>query len=209
MPFSVNLNINLYLFIIENFSMLVGRQAPAFTAPAYINGKIVSDFSLRQFIGNKYVLLVFYSKDFTAICQSELAAFQERLADFESRDTVLVACSTDTADVHAGAAKVPQSEGGLQGITFPIVGDANKSITTNYEVISGEYEYSEEGLLQASNEMIALRASFLIDKSGMVQHQLVNFFTMGRNVDEAIRMVDALRHVQENGQVCMANWEKD
>ncbi|MDA0912699.1 MAG: peroxiredoxin [Bacteroidetes bacterium] len=187
--------------------MLVGQQAPNFVGRAFINGEIVSDFSLESFRDKRYVFLIFYPKDFTAICQSELVAFQERLADFESRDTALVACSTDTADVHAGAAKVPQNEGGLQGITFPIIGDANKTIATNYGVLSGEYEYDEAGFLEASNEMISLRASFLIDKSGMVQHESINFFTIGRNVDEALRMVDALRHVQENGAVCMANWK--
>ena len=186
--------------------MLVGQQAPSFSARAYVNGEIVTDFSLSQFLGKKYVYLLFYPKDFTGICQSEVVAFQNRLSDFETRDTALVACSTDTADVHAAAAGVPQSQGGLEGVTFPLIGDANKSITTNYDVISGEYHYSDDGLLSGTTEMTSLRASFLIDKSGMVQHELINFFTIGRNVDEALRMVDALRNVQENGEVCMANW---
>lgn len=188
--------------------MLVGQTAPDFSARAYVNGDIVSDFNLAQYAGKKYVLLLFYPKDFTSICQSELLAFQARIADFEARDTAVIACSTDTADVHAAAARVPASQGGIQGVTFPIIGDANKTIATNYDVLSGEYAYAEDGTVSATTEMTTLRASFLIDKQGMVHHQLVNFFTIGRHVDEALRMVDALRNVQENGQVCMANWSK-
>ena len=186
--------------------MLVGQQAPYFNARAYINDEIIPDFSLDQYKGKKYVLLVFYPKNFTSICQSELLAFQAQLADFDARDTAVVACSTDTADVHAAAARVPASEGGIEGVTFPIVGDANKTIATNYDVLSGEYEYAEDGTVSATTEMTTLRASFLIDKNGMVHHQLINFFTIARHVDEALRMVDALRNVQENGQACMANW---
>lgn len=189
--------------------MLVGKPAPHFSARAHVDGRIVSNLSLADYRDKQYVLLLFYPKDFTGLCQSELVAFQERLSDFEARNTAIIACSTDTVDTHAAACRVPQSEGGLQGITFPIIGDASKTITTNYDVISGEYEYTEDGLLESATEMIALRASFLIDKSGIVQHELINFFTIGRNVDEALRMVDALRHVQENGQTCPANWHKD
>jgi peroxiredoxin (alkyl hydroperoxide reductase subunit C) len=189
--------------------MLVGKTAPHFSSSAFIDGKIVRNFSLDSYKGKQNVLLIFYPKDFTGLCQSELVAFQERLSDFEERNTAVVACSTDTADAHAAAARMPQKKGGIEGVTFPIVSDANKTIATNYDVISGDYEYSDEGLLTCDSEMIALRGSFLIDKNGMVQHQLVNFFTLGRSVDEALRMVDALCHVQESGQGCPANWTKD
>ena len=189
--------------------MLVGRTAPHFSSNAYVDGKIVPNFSLETYRGKKNVLLIFYPKDFTSLCQSELVAFQDRLADFESRDTAVVACSTDTADAHAAAARVPRDQGGIQGVQFPIVSDANKTIATNYDVINGEYEYSEDGLLTCGAEMISLRASFLIDKNGMVQHELINFFTLGRSVDEALRMADALCHVQEHGEGCPANRTKD
>ena len=186
--------------------MLVGQQAPHFSARAYVNGEIIPDFSLDQYKGKQYVLLVFYPKNFTSICQSELLAFQAQLADFEARDTAVVACSTDTADVHAAAARVPASAGGIEGVTFPVVGDASKTVATNYDVLSGEYDRDEDGRGSDSTEMSTFGASFLIDKNGMVHHQLINFFTIARHVDEALRMVDALRNVQENGQVCMANW---
>lgn len=188
--------------------MLVGKTAPHFSSSAYIDGKVVRNFSLDSYNGKQNVLLIFYPKDFTGLCQSELVAFQERLGDFEDRNTAVVACSTDTADTHAAAARVPQDQGGIEGVTFPIVSDANKTIATNYDVISGDYEYSDEGLLTCNSEMTALRGSFLIDKNGMVQHQLLNFFTLGRSVDEALRIVDALCHVQESGQGCPANWTK-
>ena len=155
--------------------MLVGKTAPHFSTNAYVDGKIVRNFSLESYKGKQNVLLIFYPKDFTSLCQSELVAFQEQLSEFEARNTAVIACSTDTADSHAAAARVPQNQGGLEGVTFPIVSDANKTIATNYDVISGDYEYSEEGLLTSDSEMIALRGSFLIDKNGMVQHQLVNF----------------------------------
>ena len=201
--------LNFALQILNNIAMLVGKTAPHFSTNAYVDGKIVRNFSLESYKGKQNVLLIFYPKDFTSLCQSELVAFQEQLSEFEARNTAVIACSTDTADSHAAAARVPQNQGGIEGVTFPIVSDANKTIATNYDVISGDYEYSEEGLLTCDSEMIALRGSFLIDKNGMVQHQLVNFFTLGRSVDEALRMADALCHVQESGQGCPANWTKD
>jgi peroxiredoxin (alkyl hydroperoxide reductase subunit C) len=98
--------------------------------------------------------------------------------------------------------------GGIQGITYPIVADTTKTISTNYGVLFGEYEYNEEGMLTAKGPMIALRGLFLIDKNGVVMHQLVNFFPLGRSVSEALRMVDALQYFEEKGEVCPANWEK-
>ncbi len=189
-------------------AVLVGRKAPHFSSPAVVDGNIVDNFSLDQYLGKKYVIFFFYPKDFTFVCPTELHAFNERLADFESRDVAVVACSTDTAESHHAYLGISKENGGIQGIKYPIVADANKTISTNYDVLTGEYEYDEEGNLSATNDLVAYRGLFLIDKDGVVQHQLVNNLPLGRNVDEAMRMVDALRHVEENGEVCPANWDE-
>jgi peroxiredoxin (alkyl hydroperoxide reductase subunit C) len=188
---------------------LVGRKAPAFKAAAVINGgTIVQDFSLDQYIGKKHVVFFFYPKDFTFVCPTELHAFQEKLAEFESRGVAVVACSTDTEESHWGWLQMSKKDGGIKGITYPIVADTNKTISDAFGVLNGEYQYDEDMRLVASGDMIAFRGLFLIDKQGTVQHMLINNFPLGRSVDEAIRMVDALQFFEENGEVCPANWTK-
>jgi peroxiredoxin (alkyl hydroperoxide reductase subunit C) len=190
-------------------SVLVGKKAPSFSAEAVINGKeIVENFSLDQYIGKNPVVFFFYPKDFTFVCPSELHAFQSALADFEAHGAKVVACSTDTPESHWGWLQVPKNKGGIEGITYPIVADTTKTISEAFGVLAGEYEYDMEGNLVASGPMIAYRGLFLIDKEGTVMHQVVNHFPLGRNVDEAIRMVDALQFHEENGEVCPANWTK-
>ncbi len=189
-------------------AVLVGKKAPAFENAAVINGgEFVENFSLDQYKG-KYVVLFFYPKDFTFVCPTELHAFQERLADFKKRNVEIVAVSTDTEQSHWGWLQLPKSQGGIQGVTYPIVADTNKTISYNYDVLAGDWEYDEKGNLDAKGEMIAYRGLFLIDKEGIVRHQIVNDLPLGRNVDEAIRMVDALQFFEENGEVCPANWQK-
>ncbi len=189
-------------------SVLVGKKAPVFNAQAVINGEIVENFSLEQYVGKKHVIFFFYPKDFTFVCPTELHAFQENLSEFTKRNVAVVSCSTDTEQSHWGWLQVPKSKGGIEGITYPLVADTTKTISTNYGVLTGEYSLNEEGQLTASGEMIAYRGLFLIDKQGIVRHQLVNDLPLGRNVDEAIRMVDALQYYEENGEVCPANWVK-
>ncbi len=190
-------------------SVLVGKKAPSFSAGAVINGKeVVSGFSLDQYIGKNEVLFFFYPKDFTFVCPSELHAFQAKLGEFESRGVKVVACSTDTEESHWGWLQVPKNKGGIEGVTYPLVADTSKTISEAFGVLAGEYEYDMDGRLEASGPMIAYRGLFLIDKNGVVMHQLVNNFPLGRNVDEALRMVDALQFFQENGEVCPANWTK-
>lgn len=190
-------------------SVLVGKAAPLFNAKALINGEeIVDDFSLEQFLGKKHVLLFFYPKDFTFVCPTELHAFQEKLAEFEKRNVALVACSTDTEQSHWGWLQVAKEHGGIKGITYPIIADTTKTISLNYGILEGDYDYNEDGELIATGPMIAFRAVFLIDKEGVVQHQLVNSDALGRSVDEALRVVDALQYSEEHGQVCPANWKK-
>lgn len=188
---------------------LVGKKAPSFKAAAVVNGgEIVADFSLDQYLGKNHVVLFFYPKDFTFVCPSELHAFQSKLAEFEQRGVKVVACSTDTEESHWGWLQVPKDKGGIQGIKYPIVADTAKTISDAYGVLFGEYDYDTEGNMIATGPMIAFRGLYLIDKEGIVQHQLVNNLPLGRNVDEAIRMVDALQFVEENGEVCPANWVK-
>ena len=190
-------------------AVLVGKKAPDFSAAAVINGiEIVENFTLNQYLGKKNVVLFFYPKDFTFVCPTELHAFQEKLAEFEDRDTQVIAVSTDTEQSHWGWLTLPKNKGGIQGVTYPIVADTNKTISSNYDVLAGEWSYDENDNLTAQGELIAYRGLFLIDKEGTVQHQLVNNLPLGRNVDEALRMVDALTFFEENGEVCPANWSK-
>ena len=188
--------------------VLVGKKAPEFTAQAVINGgEIVGNFSLSDYKG-KYVVLFFYPKDFTFVCPSELFAFQEALAEFESKNVQVIGVSTDTEQSHWGWLQMPKNQGGIQGVTYPLVADTNKTISANYDVLVGSWDYNDEGEMTAEGEMIAYRGLFLIDKEGKVRHQLVNDLPLGRNVDEAMRMVDALQFFEENGEVCPANWAK-
>ena len=189
--------------------VLVGKKAPSFKAAAVVNGgEIVQDYSLDQFIGENHVLLFFYPKDFTFVCPSELHAFQAKLAEFEARGVKVVAASTDTEESHWGWLQVPKEKGGIQGVTYPIVADTSKTISDSYGVLAGDYDYDMDGNMIANGPMIAYRGLFLIDKEGTVMHELVNMFPLGRNVDEALRMVDALQFFEENGEVCPANWQK-
>ncbi|MDF1674807.1 MAG: peroxiredoxin [Vicingaceae bacterium] len=189
--------------------VLVGKKAPGFSAQAVINGgEIVNNFTLEQFKG-KYVVLFFYPKDFTFVCPTELFAFQEKLEDFKSRNVEVVAVSTDTEQSHWGWLQMPKNAGGIQGVKYPLVADTNKTISMNYDVLAGDFDWNEEGEMIATGELIAYRGLFLIDKEGIVKHQLVNDLPLGRNVDEAIRMVDALQFNEQHGEACPANWNKE
>jgi len=188
-------------------AVLVGKKAPKFNAQAVVNGgEFVENYSLEQFEGKKHVILFFYPKDFTFVCPTELFAFQEKLAEFEKRNVQIVAVSTDTEQSHWGWLQMPKAQGGIQGVKYPLVADTNKTISKNYDVLAGDYFYDDNEQLQADGELIAYRGLFLIDKDGIVRHQLVNDLPLGRNVDEALRMVDALQFTEEHGEACPANW---
>ncbi|MFT7614462.1 MAG: peroxiredoxin (alkyl hydroperoxide reductase subunit C), partial [Parvicellaceae bacterium] len=160
--------------------------------------QIVGDFTLEQFKG-KYVILFFYPKDFTFVCPTELFASQEKIAEFESRSVQLIGVSMDTEQSHWGWLQMEKNKGGIQGVTYPLVADTYKTISANYDVLVGERDYNEEGNMTATDEMIAYRGLFLIDPNGTVRHQLANDLPLGRNVDEALRMVGALQYFEENG----------
>lgn len=187
---------------------LVGKKAPLFTAPAVVNGnQIVEDFSLGQYIGKQEVLFFFYPKDFTFVCPTEILAFQAKLAEFEKRGVALIGCSTDTAESHFAWLNTPKNKGGIEGVKYPVVADESKAISMNYGVLGGQYNYNEEGdLFFDGVAPIAYRGTYFIDKEGIVRHESINFFPIGRNIDEYIRIVDAWHHNLEHGEVCPANW---
>lgn len=188
--------------------VLVGKKAPSFTADAVINGgEIVENFSLQEYLGKKNVVFFFYPMDFTFVCPTELIAFEEKRAEFEERDTVLVACSTDTKYTHLAWLNTERNKGGIKGVTYPLVADNSKMISINFGVLAGEYTLVNNQLHFEGNP-VAYRGLFLIDKQGIVRHQLVNDLPLGRNVDEALRMVDALNFHEANGEVCPANWNR-
>lgn len=190
-------------------SVLVGKKAPSFSAGAVVNGmEIVQNFSLDQYVGKNHVLFFFYPKDFTFVCPTELHAFQAKLDEFEKRGVKVVACSTDTEESHWSWLQMPKNKGGIEGVKYPIVADTAKTISDAYGVLAGDYDYDEEGNLIANGPMIAYRGLFLINKEGVVMHQVVNFFPLGRSVNEALRMVDALQHFEQNGEVCPADWKE-
>jgi peroxiredoxin (alkyl hydroperoxide reductase subunit C) len=190
-------------------AVLVGKKAPAFKATAVINGEEFEDnFSLDQYLGKQHVVLFFWPLDFTFVCPTEILAFQEKLAEFEKRNVAVVGCSIDSHFSHYAWLQTPKEKGGIQGVTFPMVADTAKTIATNYDVLAGEYSYNENGEMEFAGEAVAYRALFLIDKDGIVRHQLVNDLPLGRNVEEALRMVDALQHFEDKGEVCPANWEQ-
>jgi len=173
---------------------LVSRKAPDFNAQAVVNKQIVDGFSLAQF-EEKYVVLFFYPLDFTFVCPTELHAFQEKMEDFQSRNVEVVAVSTDSCYSHLAWVNTPKAKGGIQGVEYPLVSDFNKSISRDYGVL-------------LEDQGVALRGLFLIDKDGVVQHEVINNLPLGRSVDEVIRMVDALQFTEKYGEVCPANWKK-
>lgn len=188
---------------------LVGKKAPLFNAPAVINGEeIVENFSLDQFIGKKEVIFFFYPKDFTFVCPTEILAFQEKLEEFKKRGVEVVGASCDTEETHLAWLNVPKDQGGIQGVTYPLVADTAKTIAHNFGVLAGDWNYDEEGALIFEGAPVAYRGSFLIDKEGIVRHETINDLPLGRNIDEMIRLVDAWHHVEKHGEVCPANWEE-
>jgi peroxiredoxin (alkyl hydroperoxide reductase subunit C) len=190
-------------------AVLVGKKAPVFSATAVVNGsEIVNDFSLEQYSGKKYVVFFFYPADFTFVCPTELLAFQDKLKEFEKRKVAVVGCSVDSEFSHWKWLQTELKDGGIKGVKYPLVADLSKTISENYDVLAGNYDYSEDGDIIFKGTPKAYRGLFLIDKEGVVRHQIVNDMPLGRSVTETLRMVDALQFVEENGEVCPADWHK-
>lgn len=176
-----------------NNPVLVGRSAPQFKAKAVVKGKVVEEFSLTHFL-DRYVVFFFYPLDFTFVCPTELHAFQEMLPEFEKRNAQVVGCSIDSWFSHLAWLSTPKNKGGIEGVEYPLVSDIHKNIAHEYNVLK-------------ENEGIAYRGLFLIDKQGIIRHQLVNDLPLGRSVEEVLRMLDALIHFEKDGEVCPANWK--
>ena len=188
---------------------LIGKKAPVFKADAVVNGgEFIENFSLEQYIGKKEVVFFFYPLDFTFVCPTELLAFQAKLHEFEKRNVAVVGCSIDSKFSHWAWLNTDKNNGGIKGVTYPIVADLTKTIAENYGVLAGEYDYDEEGNSIFVGNPVAYRGSFLIDKSGIIRHCVINDLPLGRSVDETLRMLDALQFVEQNGEVCPANWKE-
>lgn len=174
-------------------SVLVTKQAPDFRAKAVMPDGSFKDVSLSDYRG-KYVVLFFYPLDFTFVCPTEIIAFSEASKEFEALGVQVLGCSIDSHFTHLAWRETPRTKGGLGEIRYPLVADLSKKIAESYDVLLPDG--------------IALRGLFLIDKAGVVRHQVVNDLPLGRNVEEALRMVKALQFFEANGEVCPANWKE-
>ncbi|MBI3920081.1 MAG: peroxiredoxin [Armatimonadetes bacterium] len=172
---------------------LVTKEAPDFTAKAVMPDNSFADVTLSSYRG-KYVILYFYPLDFTFVCPSEILAFNTKLEEFKKRNTEVLGVSVDSHYTHCAWRQTPVAKGGLGELGYPLVADLDKSIARAYDVLL--------------NDSVALRGLFLIDKEGVVRHQVINDLPLGRNVDEALRMVDALQFTEQHGEVCPANWRE-
>lgn len=175
--------------------MLVTRKAPDFTAPAVLaNGSIVNDFELSKNLGKNGAVLFFWPKDFTFVCPSEIIAMDKRVKAFSERGVNVIGVSIDSDVVHFAWRNTPVNEGGIGQVSFPMVSDITKQISRDYDVLFGG--------------AVALRGSFIIDENQIVRHATINDLPLGRNMDEYLRLVDAILFHKEHGEVCPAGWQK-
>ncbi len=189
---------------------LVGRKAPLFKAPAVINAEeIVENFSLEQFLGKNEVVLFFYPRDFTFICPTEIIAFQQKLPEFKKRGVEIVGVSTDTEETHLAWLMTPQDRGGIEGVTYPLVADVSKTISMAYGVLGGEYLMNSMNQWEFRGTPVALRGTFLIDREGIVRHEYINDYSVGRNIEDTFRMVNAWQHFVKSGELCTADWAEE
>ncbi len=175
-------------------AVLVGKQAPDFSASAVLGNNEIKDIKLSEFVKGKYTLLFFYPLDFTFVCPSEIIAFDHRLEEFKKRNVEVIGCSIDSPFTHLAWKNTPVEKGGIGKVGYTLVSDVKHEIIQAYDVESAGG--------------VAFRGAFLIDKEGVVRHQYVNDGPLGRNVDEFIRLVDALQFTEEHGEVCPAGWQK-
>lgn len=173
-------------------SVLVTKEAPDFTAQAVMPDNSIAELKLSSYRG-KYVVLFFYPLDFTFVCPSEIIAFDKAVKKFKERNAVVLGVSVDSQFTHWAWRQVPRNKGGIGEIGYPLIADLDKKIARDYDVLL--------------NESVALRGLFLIDTHGVVRHQIVNDLPLGRSVDEALRILDALQYTEEHGEVCPANWK--
>ena len=191
---------------------LVGKKFPNLNVDAMNEmGDTFKINVLEEAINNKKkVVLFWYPKDFTFVCPTELHAFQAALPEFEKRNTIVIGASCDTPEVHFAWLNIKKEEGGIEGVTYPILADSNRNLSSILNIldITAETYDEETGTIQVEGDNVTYRATYIIDEDGVVQHESINNMPLGRNVGEYILLVDALTHVQEKGEVCPANWEE-
>lgn len=190
---------------------LVGKKFPNLTVDAIsFMGDNLRINVLDEAVKNKKkVLLFWYPKDFTFVCPTELHAFQAALQEFENRNTMVIGASCDTNEVHFAWLNTAKNNGGIEGVTYPILADTTRNLSMALGIVDVDFEYNEETddeILVGSN--VTYRATYLIDETGKIFHESVNDMPLGRNVNEYLRLIDAYTHVQTKGEVCPANWEK-
>jgi len=191
---------------------LVGKKFPSLNVDAMNDmGDTFKVNVLEEAVNNKKkVVLFWYPKDFTFVCPTELHAFQAALGEFEKRNTIVIGASCDTPEVHFAWLSTAKDNGGIEGITYPILADSNRNLSSVLDIldITNETYDEESGTVQVEGDNVTYRATYIIDEDGLVQHESINNMPLGRNVGEYLRLVDALTHVQEKGEVCPANWEE-
>jgi peroxiredoxin 2/4 len=176
-------------------TVLVGKEVPDFTAKAVMpNNEVNENFNLKQYLDGKVGVVFFYPLDFTFVCPSEILAFNNRVSEFADRNACPIAVSVDSHFTHLAWKNTPINKGGIGQVQFPMVADLTKSIAKSFGILA--------------NDAVAFRGTFLIDKNGIVRHQVVNDLPLGRNIDDVIRMIDAWNHFEQHGEVCPANWKK-
>ena len=191
---------------------LVGKKFPNFEVDAM--NEMGDTFKINVFNeavkNGKKVLLFWYPKDFTFVCPTEIRAFQDALADFEARNTIVIGASVDTAEVHFAWLNTSKDNGGIEGVTFPLLADTNRNLSSQLgilDIVSESYD-DETGNVMIDGSYVTYRATYLIDEEGKIFHESINDMPLGRNVSEYLRLIDAYSHVQEKGEVCPANWEE-
>ena len=193
-------------------SNFVGKKFPSIEVDAMNEmGDTFKVNVLEEALKNKKkVVLFWYPKDFTYVCPTELHAFQEAMPEFEKRNTILIGASCDTPEVHFAWLSTPKDNGGIEGVTYPLLADSNRNLANILKVLDTTNERYDEELdaVQVDGESKPYRATFILDEDGMVFHQAMNFFPVGRNVNEFLRLIDAYAHNQKFGEVCPANWEE-
>jgi len=193
-------------------AVLTGKKAPLFTAPAVSNGgEMIDAFKLEDYIGKKYVVLFFYPADFTFVCPTEILAFQDKMDEFDKRNVQVIGVSVDSQFSHWKWLQTELNDGGIKGVKYPLVADQSKTISMDYDVLAGEYDFeegSDDYKMVFNGTPMAYRGLFLIDKEGTVQHQVVNNMPLGRSIKETLRMIDALQYFEKHGEVCPADWHE-
>lgn len=186
---------------------LVGKKFPSITTKAIDEmGDTFELNVLDEAVNNKQkVLLFWYPKDFTFVCPTEIHAFQEKLAEFEKRGCKVIGASCDSAEVHFAWLTTPKSNGGIEGVTFPLVADTTRRLSQSLSILDYEYDFETD---KFTGDSVTYRATYLIDENGIVFHESVNDMPIGRNVDEYLRLLDAKIHNEKHGEVCPANWEE-